>query len=185
MIRYLMLLMGVVTLLALLALMAYSTSETLKRQPATTMGTISPAPAGGQPSTQALTPTAKPISLTPRVTQLLPHRESTTKTPEADTLKADGTKMDEEKVVTGLVIANHLGCRVDGQCYLRLRVVDEEIRVVYDYGEWPPCMNQEAGDQGMEIKAGDEVQVFGKYMESGGIKTISTCDSLRYYIRKR
>lgn len=92
-----------------------------------------------------------------------------------------------EVTIKGLVLENNKGCVVDTHCYLRIQHGDQETRVVYDYGEWPPCLNTEAGDQGFEMKKGDEVEVFGIYKEPelpSGNPYISTCDSPDYYIRK-
>ena len=116
------------------------------------------------------TPTPEPIS-TPTATPK----------PAQAPLTGDEAIMNEEKVIRGLVVENNLGCRVDALCYLRLLSNDQEILVVYHYGEWPPCLNEEAADQGEQLKEGEQVEVLGKVIGDG---RVSTCDSPDYYIRK-
>ena len=89
--------------------------------------------------------------------------------------------MDEETVIRGVVRENYLGCTLDLPCFLRLLVNGQEMAVIYHFGEYPRCLNQEAVDFGLETMVGDEVEVFGKVT---AINEISTCDSRDYYIRK-
>lgn len=90
----------------------------------------------------------------------------------------------EEKIVTGKVIDIQLGHIVNGESHFILKLENENIEVIYHYGEWPPCKNEKAANQGEQIQKGDKVEVFGKYTKSKQLKVLSTCDSLSYYIQK-
>ena len=69
----------------------------------------------------------------------------------------------------------------DASCSLFVRVNGQEVKVVYQWGgEMPPCTNR-ASEQGLEIKEGDEVEIFGRVVDE---RKISTCDSQDYYIQK-
>lgn len=88
--------------------------------------------------------------------------------------------LGEERVVSGVVIENSLGCEVDVACFVRLLSGEEEIAVIYHYGEWPPCNNVEAIHAGIALEKGDRVEVLGRIEEGG---EFSTCESEAYYIR--
>lgn len=88
---------------------------------------------------------------------------------------------DGEVKFQGSVMENDLGCEVDGLCLLRVLVQEQMVTVIYHYGEWPPCENGQATQQGFEISPNDQVEVFGSVYEENAI---STCDSESYYIRK-
>ncbi len=94
---------------------------------------------------------------------------------------SSGLTMGEETVIRGVVTENYLGCNLDLPCFLRLLANDQEIVVIYHFGEYPRCVNEEAVDFGLETMVGDEVEVFGKVT---AIKEITTCDSKHHYIRK-
>ena len=90
-------------------------------------------------------------------------------------------------MVSGLVVENNLGCTPDGECisdgprHFRLLLNGHEMKVVYHYGEWPRCVNNESTLRAEKLKEGDKVEIFGKVTSVG---EISTCDSLDYYIQK-
>ncbi len=89
--------------------------------------------------------------------------------------------LKEEVVATGLVAENPFLPQDVGR-WLFLQTDGGQIRVVYDYGEFPPCLNKEAYRVGKELKEGDEIEVFGLVTKKG---VISVCDSLDYYLLKR
>lgn len=86
----------------------------------------------------------------------------------------------EEILIEGIVIKNEKGCIVDASCYLLVNLDGEKIRVTYNNGEWPPCSNNAAVEQGFTIKENDRVKVFGKFTQG----QINTCNSKNYYITK-
>jgi len=90
----------------------------------------------------------------------------------------------EEVTIQGTVLENNLGCRVDARCYLRVLSNEQEIFVVYHYGEWPSCLNEDAANQGEKLREGDEVEIYGQYSKLGDMRSISTCNSKDYYIKK-
>ena len=96
------------------------------------------------------------------------------------TQKALVLPLNSEQKISGLVIENELGCVVDNLCLLRLQVADQTLIVVYHYGEWPPCSNEQASQRGMTFVKGDQVEAFGQVVSQG---ELSTCDSSTYYIR--
>jgi hypothetical protein len=90
--------------------------------------------------------------------------------------------LNEEKVFSGQVVENHLGCHLDYECYLKIKTSEgQEMRVVYHYGEWPNCMNDVAANTGEGIEVGDNVVVFGRIIADFDIHT---CPSEDFYIRK-
>ena len=89
--------------------------------------------------------------------------------------------LEEEVVATGLVTENAVRA-LDAGRWLYLQADGGQIRVVYGYGEFPPCLNKEARRAGKELKEGDEIEVFGLVTGRG---VISVCDSPDYYLRKR
>ena len=89
--------------------------------------------------------------------------------------------LEEEVVATGLVTENAVRA-LDAGRWLYLQTDGGQIRVVYAYGEFPPCLNKEARRLGKELKEGDEIEVFGLVTKKG---VISVCESLDYYLRKR
>ena len=89
--------------------------------------------------------------------------------------------MGAETVIRGVITENYLGCTLDLPCFLRLLANGQEIVVIYHFGEYPRCLNEEAVDFGLEAIVGDEVEVFGTV--TGGSE-ISTCYSEDHYIRK-
>ncbi len=92
--------------------------------------------------------------------------------------------LDGEVTVRGVVIENVRRVHVDGHGILRIRPYGENVRVVnviYFYGEFPPCQNDQATTQGLEVRVGEEVEVFGK---PTGDAQISTCDASEYYIKR-
>jgi len=89
--------------------------------------------------------------------------------------------LEEEVVATGLVTEN-VFLPQDVGLWLYLQTDGGQIRVEYDYGEFPPCLNTEARRAGKELKEGDEIEVFGLVTERG---VISVCDSLDYYLLRK
>ena len=89
--------------------------------------------------------------------------------------------LEEEVVATGLVTENAVRA-LDAGRWLYLQTDGGQIRVDYDYGEFPPCLNEEAYQVGKELKEGDKIEVFGLVTERG---VISICDSPDYYLLKR
>ena len=89
--------------------------------------------------------------------------------------------LEEEVVATGLVTENAVRA-LDAGRWLYLQTDGGQIRVDYDYGEFPPCLNEEAYQVGKELKEGDKIEVFGLVTERG---VISVCDSPDYYLLKR
>ena len=89
--------------------------------------------------------------------------------------------LKEEVVATGLV-AENVFVPQDVGGWLYLQTDGGQIRVVYDYGEFPRCLNKEAYRVGIELKEGDEIEVFGLVTGRG---VISVCDSPDYYLLRK
>ena len=89
--------------------------------------------------------------------------------------------LEEEVVATGLVTENVFLPQDVGR-WLYLQTDGGQIRVVYDYGEFPPCLNKEARRVGKELKEGEEIEVFGLVTGRG---VISVCDSPDYYLLRK
>jgi hypothetical protein len=94
-------------------------------------------------------------------------------------IASDGTAK-----ATGVVLENNLGCKVDAECYLQLKIGDREIQVMYHPAEGPePIKNRSAGDQGFSAKKGDRVAVHGNYRKAGTFERIETYSDEKFYIR--
>lgn len=93
-------------------------------------------------------------------------------------------QMDEEprtRTIIGEVKDNNHGCTVDAFCYLRITFGNQEAGTIYNFGNARFCLNDKAGEVGLNLVKGNRVEVFGEII---GTDTISTCDSNDYYIRK-
>ena len=90
---------------------------------------------------------------------------------------------DSETVVQGRVSHTGIGCGSGREnCHFVLQHAGLPILVYYLYSpEGETCANKEAAQHAEEINNGDEVKVFGKYFDLGGV---STCDSTDYYIQR-
>jgi uncharacterized RDD family membrane protein YckC len=94
------------------------------------------------------------------------------------------TGTSDEAIIRGLVLENNLGCEMDAECYLTVSSEkDGPMRVIYHYGEMPPCTNTKIIPEAMKLKVGDKVEVLGNYTIDSRIKSLSTCNSKNYYIR--
>ena len=91
---------------------------------------------------------------------------------------------DETAKATGLVLENNLGCEVDLECYLRVKIADREIQVTYNPAEGPEQLikNWSAGDQGFSAKKGDRVAVYGNYRKAGTFERIEIYSNEKFYI---
>ena len=85
-----------------------------------------------------------------------------------------------ERTVRGTVVENVRECTIDLTCFLQMRLSGGTISIVYGTGRFDPCPNGNV-EGAFALVKGDEVVVFG---EVTGYKTMSTCESDRYYIRK-
>jgi hypothetical protein len=81
----------------------------------------------------------------------------------------------------GVILENDHGCEVDAQCVLRINVDGTEVKTVYHYGEWPPCENAGASEEGFGLVAGDRVEIHAGITDEGDL---STCGAMEFYIRK-
>ncbi|HEU5414066.1 MAG TPA: hypothetical protein VFW31_09930, partial [Candidatus Angelobacter sp.] len=89
---------------------------------------------------------------------------------------------DGTATVTGIVLENNQGCRVDASCYLRLRVGSDEIRVIYHPGEGEGHVNKAAYQQGVSVAKGAHVEVYGRYSKRADVAMIETFSSDKFYI---
>ncbi len=125
---------------------------------------------------------ANQLNMTPVPPTTTPSNEVTKlPTPTFDNSDNEPFKMGQEITIQGIIIENNLGCRVDLHCYLRVRVGNQEIKVIYHYGEWPPCQNERTADEAEMLNIGQEVKVYGIIT---GQNEISTCDSQDYYVQR-
>ena len=83
--------------------------------------------------------------------------------------------------ISGRVTENRLDCHIDGLCYLLVDTGSKTVRVIYHYGEWPPCTNESAAQDGEKTRVGSIVEIYGSLKNTN---EISTCDSEEYYIRE-
>ena len=96
-------------------------------------------------------------------------------------IRALDTDGDGMIMFQGLVLENDRGCEVDAWCVLRISVDGSEFDTIYHYGEWPPCENIEASEQGFGVVAGDRVEIHAAITDDGDL---STCDRTEFYIKK-
>jgi len=96
-------------------------------------------------------------------------------------IRALDTDGDGTITFQGVVLENDHGCEVDGWCVLRIGVDGSEFDVVYHYGEWPPCQNTRASEQGFGMVSGNRVEVEAGITDEGDL---STCDRTEFYIKK-
>lgn len=76
--------------------------------------------------------------------------------------------------VRGVVVENVRACEVDGPCYLVLRAPQAEYTVLYAEARGRDCPNRAAIRAGLELTAGDEVEV---YAQVTGATRLTTCPS--------
>jgi hypothetical protein len=91
----------------------------------------------------------------------------------SDTLLRVGA--DGSATVEGRVLENHLGCRRDLACYLRLDRAGEEVRIYYHRGESTPCLDAHAARQASAIAPGARVRAVGRYRYAGGLHLLDVC----------
>jgi hypothetical protein len=95
-------------------------------------------------------------------------------------------KESGEVVVEGEVLSvSGLGsdCSVsDGQCYFSMKVDGVIVFIHYLFNldlDQPECLNFVASEQGLKVRSGDHIKLFGEYFGAGNI---SVCGSQDYYI---
>ena len=96
------------------------------------------------------------------------------------TIRALDTDADGRVVLRGQVVENSRACELDAACVLTVDVNGLQINVVYHFGEWPPCENEGAIRQGLEVHKGEWIEVYAEVSEGGDLVT---CGSSDYYIR--
>lgn len=87
---------------------------------------------------------------------------------------------DGTAIVTGMVLENSHSCERDGVCYLRLRVDNTEVGVVYVGAEGEKTPHVRNTDQDWKIEKGDHVDAYGR---SQGKNQIEVYSSETFYIR--
>ena len=98
---------------------------------------------------------------------------------EGDSLSVAG---DGTATAIGIVLENNHGCRLDGACYLRLRISGKQARVIYHPGEGEAKINRLALRQGEIVQKGARVKAYGRYRKSGDLAIIETYSSDAFYI---
>ncbi len=96
-------------------------------------------------------------------------------------LNALDADADGKVHLKGLVIQNLRGCDRDAACVLKVEISGFQTAVVYHYGEWPPCENTKAIEQGSDAVEGELVEVYAEIVKGG---SLDTCPSAEYYIRR-
>lgn len=91
-----------------------------------------------------------------------------------------GVKPGDEVTVRATVVENKVMSPVDGPDVLSVTVGGEPFAVVYHYGEYPPCLNQLAGQRARELKDGAVVEIFARVVR---LAELSTCDAEWYYLK--
>ena len=117
------------------------------------------------------------VSLSPGGCREAPHPPSPAPAT-SDHLKvnSDGTAN-----VTGIVLENNHGCEVDVRCYLRLRIGDSEIVVVYGPAEGEKVTHVRDTPEEWKIKKGHHVKAYGRYIKNNG-EMIEVYSSDSYYV---
>jgi hypothetical protein len=92
-------------------------------------------------------------------------RELHSPAPAAISEGADKLKVNQDGtvVVTGIVLENIHACEIDGACFLRLRVGDQEVDVVYLPEEGKQVRPARKISEEYKIKKGDHVKAYGLY----------------------
>ena len=90
-------------------------------------------------------------------------------------------ELGDEITIEGEVIENNLGCEVDLSCYISIDYKGVMFKVIYHYGEFPPCKNIEMIGTGIKLNKNNKIQVYGKLIENN---VITVCDSESYFIKK-
>lgn len=85
--------------------------------------------------------------------------------------------------VTGTVLENNQGCRVDAACYLLVKAGSKTVRVVYHPGDVEGQVNKSAYRAGSSVGKGDRVTAYGRYRKRGDSDIIETFSSDEFYIR--
>jgi len=89
---------------------------------------------------------------------------------------------DGTALVTGTVLENNQGCRVDTACYLSVKAGSKTVRVVYHPGEGEAQVNKSAYQAGSSVGKGARVTAYGRNRKRGDIDIIETFSSDEFYI---
>jgi hypothetical protein len=72
---------------------------------------------------------------------------------------------DGTATVTGIVLENSHRCEVDARCFLRLRVDNQEVIVVYGPAEGEEVTNVRDTSAEWKIKKGDHIKSYGRILK--------------------
>ena len=98
-----------------------------------------------------------------------------------------GHKQGPDMIVSGTVVKNYKALDSEYSITLQLENQIKTMRVIYSYAgppnppALPECINGDAYRDGISVKEGDRVEIFGKIVEDG---TLSICDAQKYYIKR-
>ena len=87
---------------------------------------------------------------------------------------------------SGRVIENARHYEVDGPGYLLVEpqlespLLPSPVRVIYFYGEFPPCPNTAVFDVASALEAGSVVEVYGLRTAEG---EVTLCEEASYFVR--
>jgi hypothetical protein len=90
---------------------------------------------------------------------------------------------DGTATVVGHVVENIKQCSVDLTCYLKVKVHDKEVHIVYVPDDGQQCVNEQASRQGFATKKGDLIKAHGQYRKQDQVHIVSTCSSKAFYIK--
>ena len=91
-------------------------------------------------------------------------------------IRKDGTA-----TAVGIVLENKKRCQVDGECSLRLEVLNQPLVVIYGPAEGEGSGNPLVLKQGFGVQKNDRVKVHGRY-NKGRVPTIDVYSSNDFYI---
>lgn len=89
----------------------------------------------------------------------------------SDQLKVNS---DGTATVTGTVLENSHACEVDARCFLRLRVADAEVVVVYGPAEGEKAPHVRDTRQEWNMKIGEHVEAYGRFQKENFIEVYSS-----------
>lgn len=91
------------------------------------------------------------------------------------------TNQDGTATVTGIVLENSHRCEVDAQCFLRLRVDDQEVIVIYGPAESEQVTNIRDTSGEWKIRKGDHVKSYGRILK-GTKNSMEVYSSNTFYV---
>jgi hypothetical protein len=104
-----------------------------------------------------------------------------------NSLKTLRVSPDSTATISGTVLENKKDCFAQSpgsKCFLKLRVSEKDVYVVYNTNDSAFCANENTAASGKNVRDGATVKVYGFYRKDGDLDTILTCPSAKYFIQE-